>query len=180
MRRAQLIRATIRRHPFSSGGGSGVTSISFNGGPAQTGAIAINSPMLATTTSPIEIENGNPKTLTDAASVVGIDSDLNNVFKLTATANRTISQPTNKTTQRKITFVLINGSGVTGQTHTFATGAAGDYLFANAAVGSAGAVTLAQYQALAALVPAGNAIEIGFEYNTDLDRWLCVALAGWF
>jgi len=176
-------RSSSRRSD-GGGSGSGVTSLSFNGGPALTGALSIRSPMLANTgASPIRIDNGNVKYLTPADTIVGIDVDLNQSFELQLDrATALMSAPTASiiTTPRdgeKITFTFKQFSE-TVRAITWATGA-GAYVFALA---SSAGVTLAQFNAQMALLVAGGTagalLKISFEYNSDLDRWYASGLAG--
>jgi hypothetical protein len=177
MRRSRLTRDALRRS-----GTAGIESISFNGGPAQTGSIALRSPMFADVAGPnTRIDNGNVKQLVDAVTITGIDVDLNQSFFVVLQGARTFAIPTASiiTTPRegeKITFTIGQGPG--GPYTPTWTGGANGYMFANAA--SAQGVTVAQANALAAATPVGSVSKIGFEFNSSLARWLAVALAGYW
>lgn len=179
MHRSAIHRDQIRRSNGGAGAG-GVTSISVNGGPPLTGAISLLSPMAVGAANPIRVDNGNVKTLADAASIVGIDVDLNQSFQVAITAARTFAAPTNSILGapregEKITFTIEQDGG---SFTPLWTGGAGGYQFANAATPNG--ITLAQHDALAAATPDGSKYKVGFEWDSGIGQWLCVALAGWW
>lgn len=182
MRRSQLYRDSLRRAD------TGVDSIEVNDQPPGgiTGPVEIVSPM-AEFIAPniIRIDNGNSKDLPAAPVSADINTDLNTAFRIAklaaaATVIPIPQAPANlaQAEDRKITFE-VRCRGVDGDIVTW-TGGAGGYLFANAL--SEVGVTQAQFDALlAAADTTDNAIiKIGFSYCERLNRWLAVALAGWF
>ena len=169
MRRSALQRNSLRR---SGGNSSSAVVTSING---LTGAVLLESPMLTQSGNTIRHDNANPKQLTDAASIVGIDAEVNNGFYVTITAIRTFAAPSNPRHMEKITFT-IRQSG--GSFVPLWTGGAGGYQFA--AAGSDFGITQAQADELASLTPANSYYKIGFEYDSAIGQWVCVALAGWW
>jgi hypothetical protein len=171
-----------RAFKLGAGAAAGVTSLAFNGGPALAGAIAIRSPMAANTgASPVRIDNGNVKELAAAATVIGIDVDLNQSFHLVADQNLAMAIPTASiiTTPRdgeKITFSLTTASE-TFRTITW-TGGAGGYRFS--AVASPQGVKVADFNTLMALVNSTKLMKIGFEYDAAFNFWCATALAGYW
>jgi len=187
MRRSQFERDAIRRSGVQNLI-SGVTSIETNGQPpgGASGALKILSPM-AEFVAPdtIRIDNGNSKDLPAAPVSADIDTDVNTAFKVAKIAGAATAIPIPnapaslpQAEDRKITFeILFRGTGT--DTVTF-TGGAGGYEFANAA--SNFGITLAQFNELVAAAAGTNdaAIKVGFSYSERLNKWCCVALAGWF
>lgn len=174
MNRSSLQRDSLRRS--GGGSGSGVTSITINGGGSITGAIALLSPMLSQVGNTVRIDNANVVALTDAALIVGVTADIKTEFSVTLGGNRTVGIPTGPVNAEKITF-LITQDVVGGRTAAW-TGGAGGYRFANAA--SAQGVKLADFNNLLASCPASGSVRVGFEYFTTSNTWDCVALAGYW
>jgi hypothetical protein len=115
------------------------------------------------------------KTLTDAATIVGIDASLNSKFGVTLAGNRTMDIPSNPTDGLSITFV-IRQDGTGGRTLAWTAGAGG-YAFANAA--SVQGVKLTDFDSLLAATPASGRVRIGFIYDVTANRWDASALAGY-
>ena len=161
--RSRVNRSAVRR--------SGGTSI--NG---LTGALTLASPMLSTSGDTFRLDNGNIKTLADAATITGIDAALNNSFQVTLLGNRTMDKPSNARDGEKITFRIEQG---TGAPHTLAFDAgANGYRFANAT--SPQGVKLADFTALLAATPLNSYVRIGFEFHEADSFWDAVALAGFW
>lgn len=157
---------------------TGVLDIQPNGGSALTGQIDLNSPMISVTGNVIRIDNANTKTLPGAPVSNDIDTDVNTGFIVVklAAASTTIpipKAPTGNSEGRKITF-KITSRGTSTDTVTWTTGAGG-YLFATVL-----GPLLADFNNLLAATPNNGVIKIGFEYDSTLNRWVCVALAGYF
>ena len=157
---------------------TGVLDIQPNGGTALTGQIDLNSPMISVTGNVIRIDNANTKTLPGAPVSNDIDTDVNTGFIVVklAAASTTIpipKAPTGNSEGRKITF-KITSRGTSTDTVTWTTGAGG-YLFATVL-----GPLLADFNNLLAATPNNGVIKIGFEYDSTLNRWVCVALAGYF
>jgi hypothetical protein len=164
--------------PGSGGAGAGVSSLSINGGPARTGAIAIVSPMATNAAAQtVRLDNGNVKILASAASVGGVDPVLNNSFVLVAGENLTIEKPSTAALRdgEKITFRLTS-TGV-ARVITWQGGVNG-YQFAPGA--ALQGIKLADFDALAAQIDDTRFIEVGFEYSSGFSAWACVGLAGYF
>ena len=164
--RSKLERSSVRRS-----GSGGVTSI--NG---LTGAVTLASPMLSQSGQTIRHDNGNIITLTDAATITGIDTAVNNSFQVVLGGNRTMDKPSNARDGEKITF-RIEQDGTAGRTLVFDSGANG-YRFA--AVASPQGVKLADFNTLLAATPANSYVRIGFEFHEADGFWDCVALAGFW
>jgi hypothetical protein len=157
---------------------AGVTSVATNGGAAGQGAITITSPMATQTGSAVTIANANTKNLPASPVSNDIDTDVNTGFVVVklAAASTTIpipKVPTGNTEGRKITF-KITSRGTSSDTVTWTTGAGG-YLFATVL-----GPLLSDFNSLLAATPNNGVIKIGFEYDGALNRWVCVALAGYF
>ena len=161
--RSKLIRSAVRR--------SGGTSI--NG---LTGALTLASPMLTTSGSTFRIDNANPTTLTDAATITGIDASLNTAFNVTIEGNRTMDKPTNARDAEKIIFQIEQGP-LGPFTLTFDPGANG-YRFANAA--SPQGPKLTDWNTLLAATPIGSYSRIGFIFDEADGFWDAVAIAGFW
>jgi hypothetical protein len=125
----------------------------------------------------IRIENGKEKVLTDAATVTGIDNAVNNAFRLTLGGNRTMDIPTNARTSNKITFTIQQATGPF--TLAWTTGAAG-YAFANSSSPASGGVKQADFDALLAATPSGSIMQVGFQFDSGINRWVCNSLAGYW
>ena len=164
--RSQVYRSAVRR----SGG-----ILSING---LTGAISLLSPMLSTSGNTLRIDNKNIKTLTDAATITGVDVTVNNAFQVTLGGNRTMDKPSGTPIQdgEVITFRIEQGAGAP-HTLVFDTGANG-YRFANAA--SPNGTTLTQFNNLLAATPLNSYLRIGFEFHEADGFWDAVALAGFW
>lgn len=164
--------------PGGGGAGAGVASISVNGGPARTGAIALVSPMASNAAAQtIRIDNANLKVLTSGASVGGVDPDVNTAFYLVMGQNLTIEKPSPAIGRNaeKLTFKLTSTAGarlVTWQ------GGVNGYRFAE--IAALQGVKLADFDALAAQLDNTRIIEIGFDYSNEFSAWVCVGLAGYF
>jgi hypothetical protein len=157
---------------------AGVTSVATNGGAAGQGAITITSPMATQTGSAVTIANANTKNLPASPVSNDLDTDVNTGFVVVklAAASTTIpipKVPTGNTEGRKITFKLTS-RGTSSDTVTWTTGAGG-YLFATVL-----GPLLSDFNSLLAATPNNGVIKIGFEYDGTLNRWVCVALAGYF
>lgn len=157
---------------------TGVLDIQPNGGASLTGQIDLNSPMISVVGNVIRIDNANTKTLPGAPVSNDIDTDVNTGFIVAklAAVSTTIpipKTPTGNTEGRKITF-KITSRGTSTDTVTWATGAGG-YLFATVL-----GPLLADFNNLLAATPNNGVIKVGFEYDSALNRWVCVALAGYF
>lgn len=156
----------------------GVSSVT---GPSATvtGAITLNSPMLTQAAGVFNIDNGNQKELTDAASIVGSDVSVNNAFRVTiAATGHSVAIPSNlpagnRARGEKITY-NIRTSGGTGYTLAWA-GGAGGFLFA-VNLGP----TQSDFDNLLAATPDGGIVCVGWQYDHLINRWMCVALAGYF
>jgi hypothetical protein len=124
--------------------------------------------------SDVRIDNANDVTLPTTPISTDIDTDVNNGFILPQlTANVTMPIPTNTRSGRKITFKITQET--TTRTVTWTTGAGG-YLFAKA--GTTLGVTQSQFDTALAAMLNNEVIKIGFEYDSTLARWLCVAIGG--
>jgi hypothetical protein len=156
---------------------TGVLDIQPNGGAALTGQIDLNSPMISVSGNVIRIDNANTKTLPGAPVSADINTDVNTGFivvKLAASTTIPIPQaPTGNSEGRKITF-KITSRGTSSDTVTWTAGAGG-YLFASGL-----GPLLTDFNNLLAATPNNGVIKIGFEYDSTLNRWVCVALAGYF
>jgi len=162
------------------GGGGGVTSIAVNGGAPITGAVSLLSPMAVAAGATLRIDNGNAKVLTDAASIVGMDVDLNQSFRVTIDGARSFAIPTVSILAapkdgEKITVTIEKTNA--GDTVTWTSGAGG-FMFANSA--SSFAVTLAQFNSAFAECLAGCLLKVAWEYDADFERWLAVGLASFY
>jgi len=165
------------------GGGSstsGVSSISINGGAALTGAISLLSPMALAAGNTVRVDNGNVKTLTDAASITGMDVDINQSFRVTVNGARSFAIPTVSILAapkegEKVTVTIQKTNA--GDTVSW-TGGAGGFMFANPA--STFAVTLAQFNAAFAEALAGCVLKIAWEWDSTLDRWLAVGMGSFY
>lgn len=165
------------------GGGSsasGVSSISINGGAALTGAISLLSPMALAAGNTVRVDNGNVKTLTDAASITGMDVDINQSFRVTVNGARSFAIPTasllgTPKEGEKVTVTIQKTNA--GDTVSW-TGGAGGFAFANAASGFA--VTQSQFDSAFAAAGAGQVVKIAWEWDTTLNRWLAVGLGAYY
>jgi len=156
---------------------AGIASIDPNGTGALTGALDLDSPMLSVSGSTIRLDNANTKTLPGSFVSGDIDTDVNNGFIIPKlSANLAVPIPTNTREGRKITFKITQES--TTRTVSW-TGGAGGYAFASGAFAGS-AVTVTQFNDMLAAMGDDEVLKIGFEYDSTLDRWLCVALAGIF
>jgi len=118
-----------------------------------------------------------PSALYDDYTVSGINGSYwQESYNIVATAARTFAAPIGGPEDGNRIRILITNSGG-AWVHTF-TGGAGGFAFANSST-TAG-VTLAQHDTLAALVTDGKVYEVGFEYHSGVDRYLCNALAGFW
>lgn len=160
----------------SAAAAGGVTSI--NG---LTGAVLLSSPMLATVpavANTVELDNGNVKTLADAATIIGIDALLHNSFLVETGAARTFSKPTGSYKDgEKITFTI--KKTYTGATHHTFDPAEGGYDFASTLITVAGSgPRKAWFDDLWDAMLDGQWMKIGFEFIDDYGYWVCVAIAG--
>lgn len=161
--RSRIHRSAIRR--------SGGTSI--NG---KTGDLELVSPMLTEDGDTFRIDNANPTTLTDAATITGIDAAVNTAFSVVIEGNRTLDKPSNPRDAEKIIFLIEQGAGGP-YTLTFDAGADG-YRFCNAA--SPQGPKLADFDGLLAATPVGSYLRVGFIYEEVDGFWDCVALSGYW
>jgi hypothetical protein len=156
-------------------GASGVTSI--NG---LSGALTLASPMLAVApaVADFELDNGNVKVLTDAATIVGIDAVINNSFYVETAAARTFAVPTGAVKDGdKITITI--KKTYAGSTHHTFSGAANGYDFASTLITLPGSgPRVAWFNDLFDAMLNGQWIKIGFEWISAYNFWVAVALAG--
>jgi hypothetical protein len=160
------------------GGGGGLTNVNGTAGAFTT----LRSPMASVSGAIVRIDHGNVKFLTDAATIVGIDVDLNTSFVVTLGGNRTVSNPTASiiTTPRdgeEITFLFFNDNSITPRVVTWDTKY--NFTFGN------GGVRLYDFNVRMAAMLATEgldcAVQIQFRYDAADDRWIaetCVFCEG--